>query len=141
MKQLLQFIQNHWVLCSALGAALAVLIFEELRSKIGGLPKITAQDATLLLNRENALVIDLRSQKAFTGGHILGATNIVRADFDVYIKKLESHKNQPLILVDDNDVNAAPIGTKLQQQGFAKIYILAGGIMAWKDAQLPLTKN
>lgn len=141
MKQLTQFIQNHWALCSAFGATLIVLIFEELKNKVGGISKISAQTATLLLNRENASIIDLRNQKTFASGHILGAINIARADFAVPIKKIERHKNHAVILVDDNDNNAISIGTKLQKQGFTKIYTLAGGIQTWKNARLPLTKN
>lgn len=141
MKQILQFIQNHWMLCSAFGAVLMVLVFEEIRSKMGGIPKISAQTATLLLNRENAITIDLRSQQAFASGHILGAINIVRSDFDAQLKKIEQHKNHTLILVSDNDTDAASIGAKLQKLGFTKIHILSGGILAWKEAHFPLTKN
>jgi len=141
MKQLLPFIQNHWPLCAAAGAVLALLVFEEFKNKIGGIPRTSAQDATLLLNREHAVIIDLRNQKTFASGHILDSINMERADFDAHMKKIESHKNHTLILVDDTDANAASIGAKLQKNGFAKIYILAGGLQAWKDAHLPLTKN
>mgnify|MGYP000005133967 CR=1 FL=1 len=140
IKQILQFIQNHWMLCSAGGVVLALLIFEEIKGKLTGTPKISAQNAALMLNRENTLVIDLRNQKAFTSGHILGSMNIARADIDSSIKKLEVHKNKTLILVDDNDTVATSIVTKLQAQGFAKIYILADGLSSWKNAQLPLNK-
>jgi rhodanese-related sulfurtransferase len=141
MKQILPFIQNHWMLCSALAAVLIALIFEEIRGKMGGIPKISAQTVTLLLNRENAVVVDLRVQPAFISGHVLGAINVAYADFDAHLKKIESHKNHALILLSDNETHAASIGAKLQKQGFTKVYILANGLQAWKDAHLPLTKN
>lgn len=140
-KQLIQFIQNHWALCLAFSAVLILIIFEEFKNKIGGIPKISAQNTTLLLNRENAIILDIRNQKTFANGHILGAINITPADFDVHTKKIEPHKNHPVILVDDNDTNTSSIGAKLQKHGFTKVYILAGGLRAWKEAQLPLTKN
>lgn len=141
IKQLLQFIQNHWILCSAAAVIVFLLIFEELKNKITGTAKISVQDATLLLNRENSIVIDLRNQKSFISGHILNAINIARADIDQNLKKLEPHKNKTLILVDDHDNHALPIGTKLRSQGFAKVYVLAGGLSSWKDAKLPLNKD
>jgi rhodanese-related sulfurtransferase len=141
MNQILQFIQNHWMLSSAFVVVLIALIFEEIKGKIGGIPKIPAQSVTLLLNRENAVVVDLRNQQAFAGGHVLGAINIAYVDFDAHLKKIESHKNHILILVSDSDANTTSIGAKLQKQGFTKVYILAGGLQAWKDAHLPLTKN
>lgn len=141
MKQLLQFIQNHWVLCSALGITLILLIFEELRNKINGIPKISTHNATLLLNRDNALVVDLRNQKAFVSGHIIHSINIEPGALDSHMKKLEAHKNHPIILVNENDTNALPVGIKLQKLGFTKIHLLAGGITSWKNAQLPLLKD
>lgn len=142
-KHFLQFIQNHWALCLAFGVVLALLVYEELKSKykVAGIPKIAVLDATLLLNRENTIMVDLRNQKIFANGHILGAINIARTDFDQHAKKIESHKNHNIILLDDTDINAASIGAKLQKQGFNNIHILAGGLQAWKDAHLPLTKN
>jgi rhodanese-related sulfurtransferase len=141
IEQILQFIQNHWALCAAFGAAVILLIFEEARNKISGIPKISAHTLTMLINRENAATIDLRNQKAFASGHIIDSINIIRSEFDANLKKIEPYKNQPVILVDEMDANAATIGTKLQKQGFTKIHILTGGIQAWKNAKLPLTKT
>jgi rhodanese-related sulfurtransferase len=141
MQQFLQFIQNHWALSSAFLVVLALLIFEELKNKIGGIPRVSPQNATIMLNREDAVVVDLRNQSAFENGHILGAINIVHADFAANIKKIESYKNRTLILVADQDSNAASIGAKLQKQNFTKIYVLTGGIQAWQSSSLPLTKT
>lgn len=141
IKQLLQFIQNHWALCSAFGAVLVVLIFEELKNKIGGISKITALDATLLLNHEKTVAIDLRNQKIFANGHILNSINIDRADFDANMKKIESYKNHTVVLVDDNDIKAASVGNNLQKHGFTKVHVLAGGLQTWKDANLPIVRK
>ncbi|MBU0743841.1 MAG: rhodanese-like domain-containing protein [Gammaproteobacteria bacterium] len=140
-NQIIQFIQNHWMLFLAAVVVIALLIFEEIKGKLTGLAKLSAQDAVLLLNRESAIVIDMRNQKAFGSGHILGAMNIARSDIDHNAKKLEPHKNQTVILVDDYDTNTAPVATKLRAQGFTKICVLAGGLNSWKTAQLPLTKD
>jgi rhodanese-related sulfurtransferase len=140
-KQILEFIQNNWMLCAAFGAILVMLLFEELKNKIGGISKISVQNCTLLLNRENAVTVDLRNQETFASGHIIGSINLMHASFDDHIKKLKTHKNTPLILVDETDTSATKIGVKLQKQGFARVYILAGGLQAWKKASLPLTKN
>jgi len=140
-QQLLQFIQNHWALCLAFVATLAFLIFEELKGKMGGIARISPQNATILLNRENATIIDLRNQNAFSSGHIINSFNIERNGFDTHIHKIESHKNHPIILLDEADNHIAAIGTKLKKSGFTKIYLLSGGLQAWKNAQLPITKN
>lgn len=140
-KQLLQFISNHWLLCTASVAILAFIIFEEMKGRITGILKISALDATLLLNRENAVVIDTRSQAMFANGHILGAINLTPNDIESNLKKLEPHKNQTLILVDEYGTNTSATETKLQQHGFTKIRILAGGLTSWREAQLPLARK
>lgn len=141
IKQLLQFIQNHWMLGIAFLVITALLIFEEIKNKLIGAQKISVQNTTILLNRENAVVVDLRGQQVFANGHILGAINIPRAEIDHNLKKLEPYKEQALILIDDYDTNASSVSSKLQKTGFSKVYVLAGGLNSWKDAQLPLSKN
>jgi rhodanese-related sulfurtransferase len=140
LKQLTQFIQNHWALCSMFGAVLILILFEELRNAISGIPKISPQNTILLLNHENAVIFDLRKQEIFADGHITGSINILPTDLESNLKKIESYKNKPIILVNDANTNTVSIGTKLQKIGFIKIYALAGGIQAWKTASLPLTK-
>lgn len=141
IEQLLQFIQNHWILCSLFVTTLALIILEEIKSKLTTLTKLSARDATLLLNRENATILDLRNQKLFANGHIIGAINIARADIEQNLNKLEPYKDKSLILADEQDTDTFPVGHKLQAQGFTKIYVLAGGLQSWKDAQLPLIKK
>jgi len=141
IKQIIQFIQNHWVLCSATVVILIVLIFEEMRKKISGVPMLSAQEVSLLLNRENAVIVDLRNQNAFATGHILGAINISHNEIELHLKKLEAHKNKTIILVDDQDTNISSVGAKLRIHGFIKIHALAKGLNSWKEAQLPLVKN
>ena len=112
-----------------------------MKGRITGILKISALDATLLLNRENAVVIDTRSQAMFANGHILGAINLTPNDIESNLKKLEPHKNQTLILVDEYGTNTSATETKLQQHGFTKIRILAGGLTSWREAQLPLARK
>jgi rhodanese-related sulfurtransferase len=139
--QILQFIQNHWLLSSALLVLILWLIFEELKNRVKGIPKLSPQAAVLLLNRENAAVIDLRSQNSFFSGHINGAINLERNAINQDEQKLSSYKSRPLILVDEQEANALSVATKLRAQGFAKIYLLGGGLSSWKDAGFPLNQK
>ena len=141
MKQLLQFIQNHWALSSAFGVVLILIIFEEFKKNLGGLPKISTRETTMFLNHKHGIVIDSRDIDTFAQGHIIGSLNILPKDIEHHDKKITAHKNNPIIIISNNDTNAATVGNKLKQQGCTKIYILDGGIEAWQSAQLPLTKN
>ncbi|MDR1012586.1 MAG: rhodanese-like domain-containing protein [Coxiellaceae bacterium] len=141
IQQIFQFIYRHWILCSAGIVVLLMLIIEELKEKSNGATRVSIQEAALLLNRKNAVVIDLRTQQSFSNGYILGAINIPINELEHNIKKLESYKNDSLILVDNNELNPSAINIKLRKHGFTKINVLAGGLNAWKDARMPLTQD
>ena len=141
MEQILEFIQNHWLLSLAGAAVLAVIIFEEIKGKVTGLSRLTVQDASLLLNREEVVIIDLRSTKDFSQGHILKSMNIPLNEFDQHLERIKPLKNQAVILVNSNDSMTSSIASKLHKNDFTRIYVLAGGINAWKEAKLPLNKN
>lgn len=141
MKQLIEFVTHHWVLGVAFVVVLFWLIIEELRTKIGGSPRLAPKDATALMNHEDALVVDVRAKAVYITGHILGSVNIPAAELQDHLKKIETHKTKPIILVDATDAALVSFSNKLKHHGFTKVYILAGGLPAWKDAGLPLVKK
>jgi len=142
-EQLMQFIIHHWFLWLAFAAVIILVILEEMRSKFNAVPAISAQELTMLLNHEEATLIDVRSRELFQKEHILNAKNIpvVGNDIAELQNKLQSQKDQALVLVDSIGSNATAIATKLRTQGFLKIKILEGGMGAWKKAELPTTNR
>lgn len=140
LEQLLQFVQNHWVLSSMLLVILVLIIFEEGYSKIGGVVTISIQDCILLVNRGEGTIIDIRDTNTFFNSHIANSINLPKDVLDSKINTLNLTKEKTLILVDNHDVETSSIGKKLRSQGYAKVYALSGGMAAWKDAQLPLDK-
>lgn len=118
-----------------------MLLIEEMKGKISGLPKISAKEMVTMLNHEDAIALDLRDQEKFDKGHILGSINIPHSDIEKQLKKLGTNKNKTIILVDNNDAKLSAVEAKIRASGFVKIYALTGGIASWRDAQLPLNKK
>ncbi len=141
LEQLIQFLQNHWLLSLTLLVTLALLIFEELRSKIGGMVTITPQEGILLINRGKGTVIDLRDAIAFHGAHIKNSLNFPSEEFDTKIKNLNLAKENTLILLGNQSTAVIAAGKKLKNLGYLKINILGGGLAAWEETRLPLVKN
>ena len=143
MEQLLQFITHHWVLCSLLVIIILLIIFEELRGRgVRGVQSTSPQQAVQLINRQNALVIDVRSPEAFSGGHIATATNVPaekwsNADFMIS----ENDRNRSIIVVCQAGQTSLAIAAKLHKQGFQHVHSLTGGITNWKQNTLPLVKG
>jgi len=129
------------ILATLFIAILAVLVWNLFGSAISGIEQITPAELTRLMNRENAVVIDVRSQELFSKGHILNARNIPEADLQSRHKELDKLKSNPMVACCDSGVSSPKMARSLKAMGYEKIYVLKGGIHAWQNANLPLTRN
>ncbi len=141
MDQLIPFINNHWPLCLAFVIILALLLLLELLQKWRGVPVLSARAATQLINREDAIVLDIRDSNSYGRGHIAGAINIERTQLASSLDKLFAHQTKPIIVAGQTDQHARECSTLLAKNGFEKIYLLKGGIQAWQTESLPLVKS
>ena len=116
-----------------------MLIWPLLRRGAGG-ASVSTLEATQLMNRSDALIVDLRSAEDYAKGHILGAKSIPLADLERRAGELDKLKAKPLIL-HCGDGNRAGSGVAtLRGKGFDKVHNLAGGYAAWLQAGLPVEK-
>lgn len=141
MKQFFEFVINHWMLWLAFLLLIIIILFEEVRGRVQGIPRVQAQDLTKMINREDAVVIDVRDSNAFLKGHIIGSINIPHTQMDASIDKLKKFEGRPIVLVCATGQTAPQEGVKLRDKGFDKVYFLSGGIAHWKESSLPLTKD
>lgn len=139
MQEFLAFMQHHALLSIALIAALLLLfILEFIRLKQSA-RQLSPAEATRLINRQDAIVIDLRSVEAFDNGHIVGAVSLPDIK-NATTKLVNKYKNQPIILVCSNGLESSKIAPQLKEQGLM-VYVLAQGLQSWKNAELPLVKK
>jgi rhodanese-related sulfurtransferase len=140
MQDILSFIQNHWMLSIVLVIIFVLLLVVELIRNKQGARRISPQEATQLINHQDAALIDLRPMDAFKTGHIVGAISIPFAELENKSKKLEKYKSKPIILVCATGVESARATSMLMKIGLTA-FILAGGIRGWRDADMPLVKD
>jgi rhodanese-related sulfurtransferase len=105
----------------------------------GGADNLTPAQATLLMNREDALVLDVRESGEWTSGHIPGARHITLAQLEKRMSELEKYKDRPIIICCASGNRSSSACGQLKKNGFAKVFNLGGGISGWLDANLPLT--
>jgi rhodanese-related sulfurtransferase len=97
-------------------------------------------DAVMLINRKDALVLDVREDGEFSNGHITNARHIPEKQLDGRIKELEKFKSKPVIVSCASGRRSAAVADSLRKQGFADVVALRGGIGAWVQAGMPLEK-
>ena len=141
MERLPEFISNHSSLVVAFVVILALLTWALWQGAGRGLKKLSPMDATQLINRENAVVLDVRSDGEFNQGHIVNAVNFPQKSVEEQLSKLEKYRSRPIITTCRNGQAALGVGNRLRKNGFEQVYNLAGGLVAWEGANLPLVKK
>lgn len=132
--------QNPLLSVAFVGLTLA-LVYTEIARLFQGYKAWTPAQLTELINRDNALVIDLRAQIDFEKGHIVGSRNLPPSQLDPEGKLLAKAKEQPVALVCASGVSSGSAARTLVKAGFKQVGVLDGGILAWQQASLPLAKG
>ena len=141
VDRLQEFFSNHPGLCMAFIAILAAIAWTFFQGSSRGVRKLSPGDATRLINHEDAVVIDVRSDGEFRQGHIVNALNIPESELANRLGKLNKYRGRPVITTCRTGQISVKAGGKLVAGGFEKVYSLNGGILAWEGASLPLTRK
>lgn len=138
MDQFIEFAINNWILFLSLFGAMILLAFTE--GKKGG-KNVSIHDATRMINKEDAIILDIRNKKEFKTGHILSSINIPASDIDKRMEELENHKEKPIIVVCNLGQTSAAVAKKLHVAGYPNVTRMKGGITEWKGQNLPVVKK
>lgn len=122
------------------GLTLAIIVTEIARL-FRGYKALRPAELTGLINRDNALVVDLSASADFEKGHIAGSRNIAPSQFDPENKVLAAAKQLPVVVVCRNGQASAAAAKRLKKAGFEQVNWLDGGVAAWQQADLPLVKG
>ena len=103
--------------------------------------EVGTTEAVLLINRRDAVVLDVRDAAEYKSGHITNARNVPEAEIDARGKELDKLKAKPVIVSCGRGNRSAAVASKLRKLGFAEVVSLRGGIAAWQQANMPLEKS
>lgn len=135
-----KFVVANWHLFAALAVILVLIAFDPLRRLLFRIGTVGPTELVILLNRQNAVVVDVRDNKDYHAGHIVGAVNVPLAEMKVRAAELDKYKGRPVVLSCRIGQSAAKAAVLLRKRGLENVSVLAGGIAAWERAQLPVAK-
>jgi rhodanese-related sulfurtransferase len=141
MQGLLAFAQQNLLLSLALAGLTVALVVTEVMRLFRGFKAVSPAQLTELINREDALVVDLRGQGDFEKGHIMGSRHVLPSQVEPEGKLLAKAKESPVVLVCAAGMTASGVAEKLVKAGFKKVSVLDGGVGSWTAAGLPLAKG
>jgi len=136
---LLKFVTEHVFLVAVAVVSGAMLIWPLVRRGVGG-PSISTLQATLLINQQNALVLDVRDAAEYEKGHVLNARHLALGELAARTGEIEKFKARPVIVVCEGGNRSDSAVAVLRKQGFAQVFSLGGGMGAWRQAGLPVEK-
>ncbi len=133
----MEFLQQNimWVALAAISGGM--LVWPMIAG--GTIARVTPAEATLLMNREDALVLDVRETGEWSSGHIAGARHITLAQLDKRMSEIEKFKDRPITVCCASGNRSSSACGQLKKGGFERVFSLGGGISAWLEASLPLT--
>lgn len=116
----------------------AMLLWPLLGGRLRGVKEVGIAEALQLINHKNALVLDVREESEFNAGHILNSRLIPLGKLKERIGDLERYREQPIVVVCRSGHRTTSACVLLGKLGFSQVYNLAGGMLAWQKANLPL---
>ena len=132
------FITENWMLLTLVITSGLMLLMPTLTS--GGASALGPSAAVNLINREKGVIIDVSETEEFAAGHAGGARNLPLADLETKLPLAVKNKGLPLILVCPTGARARRAEAVAKKLGYERAQALAGGLRAWKDANLPIEK-
>lgn len=141
MEQIIEFAQDNFFLSGIWLALIILILYTYVAGALSPVKELNTHEATLKINKEDAVLLDIRKQEEFKKGHIVGARQIKSSELESNdFSKLEKHKSQPIIVVCAMGMSAKKTASALLKAGFTEASVLQGGMSAWTSANLPTTK-
>ncbi len=142
MELFITFASNNGMLSAVWVALVVMIIVTTIKIQMSPVKQISPQDLTFLMNRDQGVALDIRSEKDFNSSHILDAVGLSNEKITKNgFTSLEKHKENPIIVVCSAGISAVKVANDLHKSGFSHVSVLKGGMGAWTGAGLPVTKQ
>jgi len=137
----LQFLENNWYLVAIFVVSGAMLAWTYFQGSFSGSRDVGAFEATTLINRRNAVVLDVRETNEYEGGRIPNAVHMPQSQIASRGHELKKFASRPVIAYCERGARSRAAAGALAKLGFAEVYTLRGGLRAWSDSGLPTEKG
>jgi rhodanese-related sulfurtransferase len=133
----MEFVEQNFIWVALAVVSGSMLIWPMLTG--GGAAGLTPAQATLMMNRQDALVLDIRETSEWAVNHIAGSRHITLSQLEKRLSEIDKFKARPVIVCCASGHRSSAACSQLKKGGFEKVFSLAGGLTAWTDAGLPVT--
>lgn len=139
MDRLIEFATNHALLAGGFVAVLLLLIWTEIKRRVGGLQELSPAQAVPWMNEGESVIVDISPVADFNKGHIVNARNIQPSRLSKPDAEIEKLKDKKLLVVCRTGQTAIGAAANLRKMGAEQVAVLKGGMAAWRSDQFPVT--
>ncbi|MGY6213608.1 rhodanese-like domain-containing protein [Methylolobus aquaticus] len=141
LDRIFEFLGNHWIMVGATVVVAVLLAQDLIETMLRKHKLVTPAGAVALMNGEQTIVIDVREPHEFSAGHIENARHIPLGKIDDRAYELQESKTSPVIVACQSGTRSPQACRKLAALGFTDVYELQGGMVAWEEAKLPISRK
>ena len=142
MQQYIDFVTSNPILSLVWVGLVVAIIASYVKQKSAGYAVVTPNEATVMVNREDGVFVDIRSRDEYRQGHIAGSLHILPSQIkDQNFGELEKSKSAPIIVVCKTGQIAHESASLLHKAGFENVKLLKDGLVSWNEANLPLIRS
>ena len=136
---LLKFFIDNWHLVLAAAVSGGLLAWPLIKGGSGA-GKVTTAEAVMLINRERAVLVDVSEPAEYAAAHAPGSKSVPLGQLEAS-NDLPKNKALPLVVVCPTGARASRAVATLKKLGYENTRSLAGGLAAWREANLPVEKS
>jgi rhodanese-related sulfurtransferase len=140
MDHLIPFIHDNLLLVIPFLVILTVYLAMEMRHRDAANISLSPQLTVLKMNQKNCQIIDIRDKESFQKAHIVNAKPY-DAPLKDFADSLQKHKANPIVVICNTGVRAKEAALLLKKQKFEHVFVLAGGMTAWKKENMPVVSG
>lgn len=141
IEQLLEFSSNHPMLVVSFFAISGFILFTEFRNLTQKFVNVGPTAAIAIINKENTVLVDVREPNEIKAGMLNDAIHIPLSAIGKRLSELEKFKQSAVVVYCRSGNRSGSVCRTLTGRGFEQVYNLDGGIMAWEDAHLPVSRK
>lgn len=141
MQEYIDFARDNFLIVAGFIGVLAFIIKSELSRMSRTYKQVGVNDAVLLLNKDNTVVLDVREDKEIQGGIIKGARHITLGELADKVANIGKNKQDPVLIYCRSGSRSGHACQQLTKAGYEDVSNLSGGILAWESAKLPVAKR
>ena len=138
---LLTFLENNWPLVLVMVVSGAMLLWPMIQHQLSPMREVGATHATHLINRQNALMLDVRETQEYVGGRVPNAVHVPLSQLGDRSGELKRFTSRPVIAYCERGNRSRRAAKTLAKCGFTEVHTLRGGLRAWSEAGLPVEKD